>query len=202
MTDPEVVVANAGPLITLAKIGRFDLLQELFGRVTIPQAVYDEVVLHGGGQPGARETEVAGWISIQPAGDRLAVAFLGEELGPGESEAIVLAQELSASGSCWMMHWRPQGRTHWPPGHRHSGCVGHCKTRRHDPRCEGGLGRVAPNGLPCQRASLCGDTGESQRRLNRLQLSSRMYSALVHCSATCPWPSASTRWRTPLASRT
>lgn len=100
MTDPEVVVANAGPLIALAKIGRFDLLEELFGRVTIPQAVYDEVVLRGGGQPGARETETAEWISTQPVRDRLAVSFLGEELGPGESEAIVLAQELGAS---WLL---------------------------------------------------------------------------------------------------
>jgi len=34
------VVSDAGPLIHLARAGHFDLLQELFGRVLIPPAVY------------------------------------------------------------------------------------------------------------------------------------------------------------------
>jgi predicted nucleic acid-binding protein len=33
-----IVVSNATPLIALAKIGQLNLLQELFGAITIPQA--------------------------------------------------------------------------------------------------------------------------------------------------------------------
>jgi predicted nucleic acid-binding protein len=37
--DPGRVVSNAGPLITLATIGKLDLLKGLFLRVYIPEAV-------------------------------------------------------------------------------------------------------------------------------------------------------------------
>lgn len=96
MTVPRVVVANSGPLIALAKIGRHDLLHDLFERICIPQAVFDEVVVSGSGQPGAQETNDAEWITVRPVRYMLAVTVLTEELGLGESEAIVLAQELGA----------------------------------------------------------------------------------------------------------
>ncbi len=37
------IVINTTPLISLAAIGQFSLLQRLFGTVTIPQAVHDEI---------------------------------------------------------------------------------------------------------------------------------------------------------------
>ena len=37
-----IVVANAGPLIALAQIGHFDLLQSLYNQLYIPPAVWDE----------------------------------------------------------------------------------------------------------------------------------------------------------------
>jgi len=40
-----IVVANAGPLIALAQIDRFALLHTLYGKLHIPPAVRDEVVL-------------------------------------------------------------------------------------------------------------------------------------------------------------
>jgi len=58
LVKPDVVI-NAGPLIYLAVLDRFDFLQKLFGQVYGPQAVYKEVVLQGAGQPGANETCVA-----------------------------------------------------------------------------------------------------------------------------------------------
>ncbi len=94
---PELVISNAGPLITLAKVGRFHLLHDLFGQIVIPQAVFNEVVHQGAGQAGAYETQRADWIETRLVNDRLAVELLREELGLGESEAIVLAQELAAS---------------------------------------------------------------------------------------------------------
>ncbi|KAB3543725.1 MAG: hypothetical protein C5617_007530, partial [ANME-2 cluster archaeon] len=42
-----VVVSNSGPLIHLARIGRLNLLRELFGTVAIPVDVKIEVVDRG-----------------------------------------------------------------------------------------------------------------------------------------------------------
>lgn len=96
MASSSLVVSNAGPLITLAKIQRSQLLKDLFGHIVIPRAVFEEVVLRGAGQPAAEETRSAGWIKTRSAVDDLSVAVLRESIGAGESEAIVLAQELGA----------------------------------------------------------------------------------------------------------
>lgn len=42
-----IVVVDASALITLARIGRFNILREIADQVYIPQAVYDEVVGSG-----------------------------------------------------------------------------------------------------------------------------------------------------------
>jgi len=41
------VLCNAGPLMTLGKLNRLDLLAGLFDTVQIPRGVYDEVVTQG-----------------------------------------------------------------------------------------------------------------------------------------------------------
>jgi predicted nucleic acid-binding protein len=94
--QPDLVVSNAGPLISLSTISQLDLLRALFGQVVIPQAVYDEVVVHGESEPGSNEVDEADWIKICQVKDHLAVDLLREALDAGESEAIVLAQELNA----------------------------------------------------------------------------------------------------------
>ncbi len=42
-----IVVSNTTPLIGLSIIHHFDLLQQLFGEIYIPQAVYNEAVVAG-----------------------------------------------------------------------------------------------------------------------------------------------------------
>ena len=91
-----IVVANAGPLIALAQIGHFNVLQSLYSQLRIPPAVCDEVVVSGRGRPGAVEVSAAAWIHIVEHRDSTAVQLLREQLGAGESEAIVLAIELKA----------------------------------------------------------------------------------------------------------
>ncbi len=91
-----IVVANAGPLIALAEIGRFDLLKSLYRQIRIPPAVRDEVVVSQEGRPGAKEVSTAGWVRVERARDITAIQILRERLDRGESEAIVLAIELSA----------------------------------------------------------------------------------------------------------
>lgn len=92
-----ITVADAGPLIHLAAIGRIDLLDRLFERVLVPQAVYHEVVVRGAGLPGSVEVATAGWVEVASV-QRLDLveALLGSGLHRGESEAIALAVERSS----------------------------------------------------------------------------------------------------------
>jgi predicted nucleic acid-binding protein len=93
------VVADASPLIYLAVLGRFMLLQRLFGVVHVPDAVVQEVAAPTLSLPGAAETRTAvadGWLRPTYIRDREAVEDLLTDLHQGEAEAIVLAKELEA----------------------------------------------------------------------------------------------------------
>lgn len=103
-----IVVSNTTPLIGLASIQKFTLLNTLFGEVHIAQAVYDEVIVAG--QPprtANREVLEASWIRIMQVQDRLAVDLLLDDLDMGEAETIVLAHELSAD---WVVMDERKGR--------------------------------------------------------------------------------------------
>ena len=63
-----MTVSDSSPLISLARIGAFALLEEEFAPLVIPPAVYREVVEQGEGRPGDPETRTglaAGWIRQQ-----------------------------------------------------------------------------------------------------------------------------------------
>jgi predicted nucleic acid-binding protein len=93
-----IVVSNATPLITLAKVGYFNVLQQLFTEITISQEVWNEVVVKGTGRSGSVETAKASWIQIvslaNPA--QLSIWRTQYNLGAGEVSTILLAKELSA----------------------------------------------------------------------------------------------------------
>ena len=83
----------------LAALGDFELLRHLFGKIAIPQAVFEEVVVGGAGFPVAHcvQGAMASWLSVQAIAntaeaDRIRVAGLHR----GESDAIVLATELGS----------------------------------------------------------------------------------------------------------
>lgn len=102
-----IVVSNTTPLIGLASIQRFGLLQQLFGKLYIAQAVYDEAVIAGYDANGVREVSEAPWIETVNVRDRLAVGVLLDELDLGEAETIVLANELNAD---WVLMDEKKGR--------------------------------------------------------------------------------------------
>jgi uncharacterized protein len=103
-----IVVSNTTPLIGLAVIGQFDLLAHLFGKIIIPAAVYEEAVLFGREQGGARqEVSESNWIEVISVQDELAVEVLLDELDRGEAETIVLARELNAA---WALMDEKKGR--------------------------------------------------------------------------------------------
>ena len=94
---PIEAVTNAGPLIYLALVGQQNLLDRFYSRIVLPQAVYQEVVVRGAGQPGAEETRAAAAsrrYEVVTVSNRIAVEALLDEIHVGEAEVIVSAREL------------------------------------------------------------------------------------------------------------
>lgn len=133
-----IVVADAGPLIHLAAIGRLDLVAGV-GDVLIPPAVYDEVVVKGAGLPGSRDVSEATWISVAaPTRMDLLDALLAGGLHRGEAEAMTLAVERAAD--VLLMDERQGRLTAEAMGLHVMGTIGLVVAARH----RGALDSVAP----------------------------------------------------------
>lgn len=91
-----IIVSNTSPLNNLAAIGQLDLLQQLYNRVIIPNAVYRELLDAGTTDPAVLAVQSYDWIQIQPVTDRSLLQTLQTKLDAGEAEAIALAVELKA----------------------------------------------------------------------------------------------------------
>ena len=95
-----MVVCDSSTLIHLSAIGRLELLKDFFGRLTVPTAVWREVVEQGSGRPGVAEVEAAcreGWIEVKSPTNMPLFRSLQQDLDGGEAEAITLAVEHRAS---------------------------------------------------------------------------------------------------------
>jgi uncharacterized protein len=90
------IVSNSGPILSFARAHRFDLLREVVDTLTIPEAVYTDIVVRGAGKLGAEDVQHAAWITRTPVRDRTFVAQLSQRLHLGECEALALARELDA----------------------------------------------------------------------------------------------------------
>ena len=93
-----IVVSDTTPLISLLKIKRVDLLKELFGEVLIPQAVFDELTSDKRFQVEADQICQKEFIFVKRVNVPESVNILKRATGldQGESEAIVLTDELKA----------------------------------------------------------------------------------------------------------
>lgn len=85
------VIVNSTPIIALCKAGALNLFKELYGDVTIPQAVYDEVSRKN---DAVRKTLLASpWIHRERVRDDSARRMYKAKLHDGEVEVMMLAQE-------------------------------------------------------------------------------------------------------------
>ncbi|MGN0482459.1 MAG: DUF3368 domain-containing protein [Lachnospiraceae bacterium] len=93
-----IVVSDTTPLISLLKIQRLDLLEELFGKVLIPKAVFDELTIDQRFQNEAAEIKSKRFIVVKDIINQESVSILKRitNLDQGESEAIVLTDEMQA----------------------------------------------------------------------------------------------------------
>lgn len=92
------IVVDAGPLISLARIGRLGLLPALFDEIIVPAAVHREVTSDES-LPGATALAEADWLRLVEVANRKTVESLFSWLDPGEAEVLALALELGATAA-------------------------------------------------------------------------------------------------------
>lgn len=95
MTESGVVVTNTGPLIALATVRQLALLEQMYGSVLVPEAVFQEVTAQGQHRPGAVELASAPWV-IRSTLLMPPDPFLAGNLGKDEAETITLAVQRGA----------------------------------------------------------------------------------------------------------
>ncbi|HZD57783.1 MAG TPA: hypothetical protein VE136_13705 [Anaerolineales bacterium] len=64
-----IVIANTTPIISLALIGKLDLLQRLYGQIYIPSAVEAEILAGGESRIGGTELKDATYIQAKSLSD-------------------------------------------------------------------------------------------------------------------------------------
>lgn len=117
----ELLIADSGPLIGLAKIGRLDLLPRLAKSVMIPAKVWQEAVAARPLAPDAMTVADAGWLEIRTV-PPAEISQLDPKLDPGEAEAIALA--LQFPHACLLLDDRLGRREAGKLGLRFLGVVG------------------------------------------------------------------------------
>jgi predicted nucleic acid-binding protein len=95
---PEAVVADAGPLIALAKLNVLHLLKALYGEVHVPTAVYDETIVVGM-QQGFEDAQTLRLFLEQEGWEATEVGQVADDMATlrldrGEQEAIELAGRM------------------------------------------------------------------------------------------------------------
>ena len=88
-------VADAGPLIALARIGQLTLLERMYDCGVVPRAVYCELAI-GSDWPGAGalgRAFNAGWLEVADVARTSLAVELAKAVDPGEAEAIALSLE-------------------------------------------------------------------------------------------------------------
>jgi predicted nucleic acid-binding protein len=89
------VVADAGPLIALARTGLLPLLQKLYDRVLIPQKVLAELEIDAD-QPGSKALRTAlgeGWLACATVARSDEIERMQQLVDGGEAEAIALCEQ-------------------------------------------------------------------------------------------------------------
>lgn len=88
------VVSNTTPILSLLKIGKLQILKELYQEVLIPLEVYNEIEA-GRDKEYYLDLRTEDWIKIHRIENTLSLSYF-LDLDKGEAEEIVLASEKKA----------------------------------------------------------------------------------------------------------
>lgn len=93
-----IVVSDTTPLISFLKINKLHLFEKIFGKVIIPQAVFEELTKDIRFSLESEQIVREKFIVVENVHNTEAVDILRRATGldKGESESIVLADELKA----------------------------------------------------------------------------------------------------------
>ena len=138
-----LVIADASPLILLAKIGRLELLVALADQVWVPAAVWREVVSRGEGRPEVAEIVTRFASGVREADPERQVVF-ALQVNAGETAALALGGgEPARAPADRRRPWAPTGGGERPPPPRHAGSPSARQTPRLDRRGCTGVGGLA-----------------------------------------------------------
>ena len=90
------VIVNSTPLIALCHVNKLSVLKQLYGEITIPKAVYDEISVKSDSVCKKEVDESLEWIHIQNIKNDMAKAMFKSQLHEGEVEVMILAMEQQA----------------------------------------------------------------------------------------------------------
>ena len=93
-----IVVSDTTPLISLMKIGRLGLVEQLFREIQIPDAVYTELITNPQFSAEAKQIQNSSFIKRVVIEDSKSADLLRRATGldRGESEAIILSDTYHA----------------------------------------------------------------------------------------------------------
>ena len=85
------IIVNSTPLIALSKAGHLDVLKELYGEITIPEAVFREVADKN--DEVKSKVSNSSWIHVEHIQETKSRRMYKAKLHDGEVEVMILAQE-------------------------------------------------------------------------------------------------------------
>ncbi len=88
------VISNTTPILSLLKIDKIDILKELYGKIIIPLAVYQEIE-KGKYKQYYQDITLLNWIEIKKIQDTNSTDYFFD-LDDGEAEVLILAKEINA----------------------------------------------------------------------------------------------------------
>lgn len=97
MAGQRIVIPNTTPLINFAEIGRLDMLEELFGEITVPPSVVRELGAKAELFPSAALAADAVFLRVRPAANLSLIQILMRDIHEGEAECIALAMEQTSA---------------------------------------------------------------------------------------------------------
>jgi len=88
------IVSDTSPIIAFSNIKKIEIFNKVYGNIYIPEAVRAEI-LKGGNKPGVKEVQQYKWFKTAKIKNTNEAKKLNQFIGLGESEAIVLADEMN-----------------------------------------------------------------------------------------------------------
>ena len=87
---PEITIVNTSPLFYLHRLGLLELLNRLYGQITVPEAVKKELEEGQAQGEDVPQLENYPWVEIKSVSMPRYLQLIAD-LGPGESEVLALA---------------------------------------------------------------------------------------------------------------